>query len=162
MALDSKYLPIYLNDHLAGSTMGLSLAKRTLGSNRGTQFEPVLERIAREIDEDRETLRAIMRALDVGEDTVKKLAPYVAERVGRLKLNGSWLSYSPLSRVVEFEGLALGITGKLALWRALQAAGDSRLAGFDLAALEARARDQQQTVEEQRLEAARIALSAKP
>jgi hypothetical protein len=160
MPLDAKYTPIYLNDHLAGSTVGMSLAKRTLGSNRGTQFEPVLERIAGEIEEDRETLREIMRALGVGEDPVKKLAPYVAERVGRLKLNGSWLSYSPLSRVVEFEGLALGITGKLALWRALREAGDDRLAGFDLAALEARARDQQQTMEEQRKEAARIALSA--
>src|SRR3954465_4549127 len=89
MPLDAKYAPIYLNDPLAGSTVGLSLAKRTLGSNRGTQFEPVLERIAREIEEDRETLREIMRALGVGEDPVKKLAPYVAERVGRLKLNGS-------------------------------------------------------------------------
>jgi hypothetical protein len=158
MALDSKYTPIYLNDHLAGSTIGLSLAKRTLGSNRGTQFEASLERIAREIDEDRESLRAIMRALDVGEDPVKKLTPYVAERLGRLKLNGSWLSYSPLSRLVEFEGLALGITGKLALWRALRQAEDPRLASFDLELLEQRAAEQQETMEEQRREAARIAL----
>jgi hypothetical protein len=160
MPLDAKYTPIYLNDHLAGSTIGLSLAKRTLGSNRGTQFEPVLERIVREIDEDRETLREIMRTLGVGEDPLKKLAPYVAERAGRLKLNGSWLSYSPLSRLVEFEGLTLGITGKLGLWVALQEAADDRLAGFDLAALEARARGQQQTMEEQREEAARIALQS--
>jgi hypothetical protein len=158
MALDDKYTPIYLNDHLAGSTVGLSLAKRTLGSNRGTQFEAALERIAKEIDEDRESLRAIMRALDVGEDPVKKLTPYVAERLGRLKLNGSWLSYSPLSRLVEFEGLALGITGKLALWRALRQAGDPRLTEFDLELLEQRAADQQETMEEQRREAARIAL----
>jgi hypothetical protein len=160
MPLDEKHTPIYLNDHLAGSTVGLALAKRTLASNRGTQFEPVLERIAREIDEDRETLREIMRTLGVGEDRVKKLAPYLAERVGRLKLNGSWLSYSPLSRLVEFEGLALGITGKLALWRALRNAGDDRLAAFDLEALEQRAADQQELMEEQRQEAARIALEA--
>jgi hypothetical protein len=115
MPLDSKYTPIYLNDHLAGSTVGLSLAKRTLGSNRGTQFEPFLERLAKEIDEDRETLRAVMRALDAGEDLMKKLVPLVAERAGRLKLNGSFFSYSPLSRLVEFEGLALGVTGKLGL-----------------------------------------------
>jgi hypothetical protein len=159
MPLDDKYTPIYLNDHLAGSTVGLSLAKRTLGSNRGTQFETVLERLVREIDEDRETLREIMRALDIGEDPVKKLAPYVAERAGRLKLNGSFFSYSPLSRLVEFEGLALGITGKVALWVSLRKAADERLAGFDLDALEARAREQQELMEEQREEAARIALS---
>lgn len=45
MPLDAKYTPIYLNDHLAGSTVGVALAKRTLGSNRDTQFEPFLERL---------------------------------------------------------------------------------------------------------------------
>jgi hypothetical protein len=160
MPLDDKFTPIYLNDHLAGATGGLSLAKRTLGSNRDTQFEPALERIAREIEEDRESLREIMRALDVGEDRVKKLVPYVAERAGRLKLNGSYFSYSPLSRLVEFEGLALGITGKLGLWISLQQAGDERLAGLGLPALEARARAQQELMEEQRREAARMALGA--
>src|SRR4051794_7359376 len=158
MPLDSKYTPIYLNDHLAGSTAGLSLAKRTLGSNRGTQFEPVLERLVREIDEDRESLREIMRALDVGEDHVKRLVPYVAERAGRLKLNGSFFSYSPLSRLVEFEGLALGITGKLAMWISLREAADDRLGGFELAALGARGRAPQRLVGEERAEAARIAL----
>jgi hypothetical protein len=155
MPLDAKYAPIYLNDHLAGSTMGLSLAKRTLASNRGTQFERVLERIAREIDEDRETLRAIMRALGVGEDQLKKLTPYVAERVGRLKLNGSWLSYSPLSRVVEFEALSAGIQAKLSLWRAL-AALDGRLsAAFEspLGALIERAEAQLERLEQARLRA---------
>jgi len=162
MALDRKYTAIYLNDHLAGSTVGLELAKRALGSNRGTEFEPFLERLATEIDEDREALREIMPALDAGEDHGKKLAPYVLERVGRLKLNGSWLSYSPLSRVVELEGLALGVTGKLALWVSLQVAEDERLAGFDVAKLEARARSQLEGIEEHRREAARIALSAAP
>jgi hypothetical protein len=152
-----KHLSIYLNDHYAGSTVGLELAKRTLDSNRGTPFEPVLERLAAEIGEDRDTLRDIMRALDVDEDPVKKIGAFVGEKLGRLKLNGSLFSYSPLSRVVEFEGLALGITGKLALWRALQRVGEPKLAGFDIAALEARAEEQQTTMEEQRREAVRIA-----
>jgi hypothetical protein len=153
-----KLLSIYLNDHLAGSTAGLELARRTLGANRGTQFEPVLGTLAEEIDEDRAALRDIMRALEIGEDPVKKIGAFVFEKVGRLKLNGSLFSYSPLSRLVEFEGVALGVTGKLALWRALQQVDDPRLAEFDLPALEARASAQQDAIEEQRREAARLAL----
>jgi hypothetical protein len=152
-----KHLSIYLNDHLAGATVGLELAKRALGSNRGTPFEPFLERLAEEIDEDRATLREIMRALDVGEDTLKRIGGFLAERIGRLKLNGSLFSYSPQSRLVEFEGLTLGVTGKLGLWRALQLVDDERLARFDLPALAARAEAQQEGLEERRLEAARIA-----
>src|SRR3954470_21287699 len=140
---NDKLLAIYLNDHLAGSTGGLELAKRALGSNRDTQFEPAIERLVREIDEDRERLREIMAALGVGEDRLKTLGAFVFEKVGRLKLNGSWVSYSPLSRLVELEGLALGVTGKLALWLALQEVDDRRLAHFDLPGLEQRARDQQ-------------------
>src|SRR3954451_8345332 len=31
-------LPIYLNDHLAASTLGRDLARRAAGSNQGTEF----------------------------------------------------------------------------------------------------------------------------
>jgi hypothetical protein len=89
---------------------------------------------------------------------VKKVAALVTERAGRLKLNGSLFSYSPLSRLVELEGLALGVTGKLGLWRALREVGDPRLAEFDLAALAERAEAQRDGLELQRLEAARLAL----
>jgi hypothetical protein len=158
VALDGKLTPIYLNDHLAGSTTGLALARRALSNNRGTPFEPFLETLADEIAEDRATLRDVMRRLDVGEDHLKKVAALVTERAGRLKLNGSLLSYSPLSRLVELEGLALGVTGKLGLWRALREVGDPRLAEFDLAALAERAEAQRDGLELQRLEAARLAL----
>jgi hypothetical protein len=160
MPADQKHLSIYLNDHLAGATGGHALAKRTLSSNRDTQFEPFLERLAREIGEDRQTLLDIMSALGVGEDHVKKAGAMAAERVGRLKLNGSLFGYSPLSRLVEFEGLALGVTGKLSMWRSLRRLDDPRLAAFDLAALETRAEAQRDGLEEQRVQAARIALVA--
>ncbi|HEY0631160.1 MAG TPA: hypothetical protein VGC98_03825 [Thermoleophilaceae bacterium] len=151
-------LGIYLNDHLAGSTTGRELAKRTLSSNRGTEFEPMLEWLVEQIAEDREALVGIMRTLEVPQDPVKKLAAWAVERIGRLKLNGALLSYSPLSRLVELEGLTLGVTGKLAGWRALQQISDPRLAAFDLEQLAERALEQQQRLEEHRLAAARLAL----
>lgn len=159
MAIDAKLTGIYLNDHLAGATVGRELARRCHGSNRGTEFGRPLETLAAEIDEDRETLRAIIAALGLREDRVKQAGALIAERAGRLKLNGSIRGYSPLSRLVELEGLSLGVEGKRALWTVLRGLGDSRLAAFDLAALGERADRQRDTLEGLRRDAARIALS---
>ena len=114
-----KLLAIYLNDHLAGSTVGLELARRSAGSNRGSGYGQFLDELAEEIRSDRESLLEIMRALQVRVDRLKVSAAWAAEKLGRLKLNGRVLGYSPLSRLVELEALTLGVSGKLALWRAL-------------------------------------------
>jgi len=157
-----RLLATYLNDHLAGATAGLELAKRTASSNEDTEFGEVLARITREIDEDRETLRSVMRALDVSEDPLKRSAAWVAEKLGRLKPNGRLLSYSPLSRLIEFEGLVLGITGKKSLWELLaQTLGeDARAAAFDFDALAGRAAEQIAAIEPLRRRAATLAFSA--
>jgi hypothetical protein len=154
-------LAIYLNDHLAGSTVGLELAKRAAANNRKSAYGRFLEQLAAEIREDRETLLEIMRSLGVGTDRVKVSAAWVAEKLGRLKLNGRLLGYSPLSRLVELEALALGVTGKLAMWRALDQLepGHPELAKATLAELIARAQRQLQGLEEQRLRAATEALA---
>jgi hypothetical protein len=146
--LDHKLLGIYLNDHLAGSTVGLELAKRARGSNEGTEYGDVLARVAADIEEDRDELQRLMDALDVKRDHPKVLAGWVAEKLGRLKPNGQILGYSPLSRLIELEALALGITGKLSLWEALtEVAGeDDRLDPAELARLAERARHQRDEV----------------
>src|SRR5205823_2678348 len=135
---------IYLNDHLAGSTIGQELVRRAAASNRGSDYGPFLAGLAAEIEEDRESLLEIMRSLDVGVDRIKVLGGWVAEKVGRFKLNGSLLSYSPLSRLVELEALTLGVTGKLAMWRALEqlAAEEPRLRKRELSRLAKRAEEQ--------------------
>jgi hypothetical protein len=153
-------LSIYLNDHLAGATVGRELSRRAAGSNRGSSYGPFLENLAREVDEDRGTLLDLMRELDVGVDRLKVAGAWGAEKLGRLKPNGRLRSYSPLSRVVELEGLTLGVIGKLAMWRALELVQDDYppLGRFDLAALAARAERQQEGLEEQRRAAAAEAL----
>jgi hypothetical protein len=60
-----RRLQIYLNDHLAGSTAGVELAKRVLFENQGTAFQATLEDIAQEVGEDREALLEVMRTLEV-------------------------------------------------------------------------------------------------
>jgi len=155
-----RVLGIYLNDHLAGATGGLELARRTLASNRDSaEFGAPLARICAEIETDRETLRRLMRELEVGEDTVKRTAGWLSEKLGRLKLNGQLRGYAPLSRVVELEGLSLGISGKAALWRALAQTLGAEWHGFDFEQLGERARAQRDTVEELRLKATALALS---
>ncbi len=91
-------------------------------------------------------------------------AGWLAEKVGRLKLNGSLVGYSDLSRVVELEGLRLGISGKLGLWMVLKDGfgDDSRLSGIDFDRLIERARDQLERVDKHRLAAARVAFDRPP
>src|SRR4051812_6588926 len=139
MAPGHKLLPIYLNDHLAGATLGTNLAKRIADENRDNGFGPVFQELHEQIAEDRGALSDVMAALDIGTDHIKQIGAVVVERVGRFKLNGSLLSYSPLSRLVEIEALALGVTGKLGLWRALDEIQADELGAFDFAALAARA-----------------------
>jgi hypothetical protein len=154
------HLTTYLNDHLAGATAGLDLARRTASSNDGTPYGRVLAEVAEEVAEDREALEEVMARLSVSRDRVKVAGAWAAEKLGRFKLNGSLLSYSPLSRLEEIEGLALGVEGKLSLWQSLKLTygGDPRLRGVDLDALIERARSQRRRLERQRRRAAQEAL----
>jgi hypothetical protein len=154
-------LKTYLQDHHAGSTTGLELARRAARSNADDPaYGPELARIATEIDEDRETLERLMDHLGTAPHRIKDLGAWAFEKLGRLKPNNSLLSYSPLSRVVELEGLALGVTGKLALWRALREVLGDAEGEFDFVALAARAEDQQRRLEGLRLKAVAEALAA--
>jgi hypothetical protein len=152
--ISDRYLAIYLQDHLAGATGGLNLARRAAGANEGTELGAHLDAIADEIAEDEERLRAIMDHLDVQPDRLKVGGAWVGEKLGRLKLNGQITTYSPLSRLVELEGLYVGITGKLSLWRNLERAMGERLVQFGLQDLIARAESQRDRVETLRLEVA--------
>lgn len=150
-------LSTYLNDHYAGSTVGVELSRRARGSNEGTELGDLLARLASEIEEDRRVLESVMEAVGAGRDPLKPRIAWIGEKVGRLKPNGQLRGYSPLSRLVELEGLELGITGKAALWQALAETADPRLDAFDFAALSQRAERQRTDLEPHRLAASREA-----
>jgi hypothetical protein len=150
----SDLLKTYLQDHHAGATAGLELARRTAGANEDTEYGSELRRIADEIAEDREALERVMDHLDVDASKVKDSGAWVAEKVGRLKPNNRLLSYSPLSRVIEIEGLVIGVTGKQALWEALQTAVGETVDGVSFPELSARAADQRSRLEALRRKAA--------
>lgn len=151
--VESRLLSIYLNDHRAGASVGVAIARRCQASNRGNHYGEALKEIAEEIEADLETLEAVMDALDVRRNLAKVVAAWSGEKLGRLKLNGRLAEYSPLSRLLELELLLLGITGKIEMWEALDQELGSRLLKFDLPALVERGEGQRARVRALRLEA---------
>jgi hypothetical protein len=147
--MPDRYLAIYLNDQLALGIGWRELARRAASENRGTDAGEMLERVARGISEDVETFASIMERLNVRQSRVKTGAAVVGERLGRLKLNGRVRGYSPLSRFVELEFLAMGIDGKQLLWRTLRdlAGLRERLPDVDFDELIRRAEQQRADVE---------------
>jgi hypothetical protein len=123
--VNRKLLRIYLQDHLAASTGGLELARRARSQNEGTPYGPTLTQLADEIEADRRALEGIMEELGFGPDHPKNLVFWAAEKAGRLKLNGQLTGYSPLSRLLEIEGLLTGVNGKVSLWRTLLDVADA-------------------------------------
>jgi hypothetical protein len=152
--VNQRLLGIYLNDHLAGAVGGVELARRALHNNRGTELEPDLERLLAEIEEDRAVLESLMDRLGVARNPVKTTGAWLLEKVGRLKLNGSTLGYSPLSRVEELETLAAGVEAKRSMWIALKRVRDQGAdLGVDVEDLITRAQRQRRVLERRRLEA---------
>lgn len=155
-----KLLSIYFADHHAGSTAGLELAKRAARHNAGTRIGVALADIVQEIAADQRSLERLMQTLDAHPSAAKRAVAFLGERLARLKTNGRLFTYSPLSRVLELEGLALGILGKLALWEGL--AGVPALQGvadLDFTDLASRARSQHDAVEECRRQAVELAFA---
>lgn len=154
-----RLLEIYLADHAAAATAGAALARRAAQNNATNEYGQFLGRLSAAIEQDRHSLQRIIAQLGFHESRSKEALAWIAEKAGRLKLNGRFRQYSPLSRVLELEALSVGIAGKLALWESLQARADlgGRLAGSDLGVLADRARQQREEVETHRLQAAREA-----
>lgn len=158
--LSMRRVDIYLNDHLAGATFGLGLAQRALDGNAGTELGEYLTSLEAEIAADRRTLETIMERLGVDRSPVKPAGAWALEKVGRLKPNGRIRGYSPLSRLVELEGLQVGVAGKRSLWEALSVvfADDERLQDIDFAGLIERADRQLNGIAERKLAAVPAAL----
>jgi hypothetical protein len=157
-----RLLGIYLNDQLAAGVGWRELARRSQGANDGTPLGEALKRVATAIAEDVETFEAIMGRLGVERSRVKPVLATAAERVGRLKLNGSLLGYSPLSRFAELDLLVAGIVGKKILWENLaDVAGlRTRLSDIDFDALIERAESQRAELEPFRRKAGREAFES--
>ena len=160
-SLSSDPLTIYLNDHLGGATFGLELARRARAANRGNEFGAFLDDLSVAIEEDRRELERIIERLGRPRDQLKSAVGWLTEKAGRLKPIGRLVGYSPLSRLLEIEGLNGGVQAKLTLWRALRAAAPSepRLDERELDTLIGRAQAQLEGIASMHARAAELALA---
>jgi len=153
-SVQGRYLAVYLNDHLAGSTAIVELVRRAAREHEGTELGEFLTRLGAEISQDRQALRRVMDAAGARPDRVKILAAWAAEKVGRLKLNGQLTGRSPLSSLVELEAVEVGVYGKLLLWQVLRDRRPPGAGAVDLDELIRRAQRQLDEVERHRRDAA--------
>lgn len=119
-----RYLTIYLRDHLAMSLGGAQLCRRVLSAKEQNLLGHALREICAELEEECDILEQTLRCLEVKPSQLKHAGAWSAEKMGRLKLNGEVLRYSPLSRVVEIEFLMAFAQRRVALWETLM---DARL-----------------------------------
>ena len=123
----AKLRSIYLDDHWAGAGAGVALAKRLAAENEGTPWHAALCGIAVDIEADQQTL-AELRGRPSQEVAASRSSEHwhrEPSAVGRLKLNGRLVGYSPLARVLELEALMSGVQAKRGLWQAFGRAASS-------------------------------------
>ena len=152
-------LRTYLHDHLAGADLAVELLEN-LSRNRQDDITGVLAAsILIEVEEDRNTLNHFADDVESGSSITKELAAWVGEKAVRMKLDPK--SGDPFSSFQALEFLALGVLGKLHLWRTLQVAtlGAATRVDLDLSRLIARAEDQYDRLEKRRLQLAVLTLS---
>jgi hypothetical protein len=149
-------LAIYLKDHHAAGSAGARLAARVAANvSADVDARDELPRVASDVEQDLQTLTAIMLAENVQPNAIKDTLAKCFELVARLKPNGRLTGRARLSDVIELETLVVGITGKAALWKSLAQRGTST--GTDFDALLARAEQQRDVVSRCRDSAARLA-----
>lgn len=160
-AINENLLSTYLNDHLAGSVLGIETIKSCADAADGP-VRAELERLRLEIEQDQVVLKDVMARFDFSQNTLKKAAAWVTEKAARLKVGSGQLDqpHAAFQMMERLEMLALGITGKRLLWKLLDAivADEPRLSSFDFRHLGKRAEDQIARVDAIRLDAARSAL----
>src|SRR3954463_8235237 len=153
----TDHLATYLQDHLAGSNFGIELLENLQDHPSDEPLGEFASALRIEIEQDRHIVQEIIDQVGAGTATLKEAVAWLGEKVSRFKLRHA--TSVEFGTFETLELLALGIQGKLALWRALSviAPDDVRLRGTDFQVLISRAEAQHAQVEQRRLQAANLA-----
>ena len=155
--MNDENLTTYLKDHYAGSVGALELLDHLIETFEGKRLEQFFKSLRKEIDADQGTLQKLIKKLGTRESAVRKAGAWVAEKLARMKVRVNDSEKDQMGLFNALEALLIGITGKEALWSALEAASENvvSLGGVDYARLQQRAREQCDLVNARRLESAR-------
>jgi len=144
---------VYLNDHRSGAAMGVALARKLRSRFEGTERGGFFTQVAGDIEADLDSLDVLMASLQVRHNVAKQAGAWIGEKLSRLKLNPWFNGSGRLTVLLEIEMLALGVEGKLSLWRGLLAIADTtpELKAAPLEELATRAEQQRRGLEQERL-----------
>src|SRR3954468_23213300 len=156
----TKPLATYLHDHLSGASYAADLLDGLRERYAGQPLGEFSTRLQKDIRADKEILHKIAQQFGSASSELKEGTAWLSEKLSRMKLSHG--DPMGLGTFEALEFLALGIHGKLSLWRALSEISPQvpDLAQFNLATLIERAQQQEEAVEEFRLAAAKHALVA--
>ena len=158
--MPNELLETHLNDHLAGATAGVDLAREIAEDTGGTPTGDAMGRLADDIDSDRAVLEDLVERLGLRRHAVKQAAAWMAEKMCRLRLNRVSAGSDAIALLMSMETLSMGIEGKRCLWQALEevARHEPAVAELDLTTLQKRAEAQQDLLERYRRAVAPAAL----
>jgi hypothetical protein len=151
--MPDRAMDVYLNDHLAGATFGSDLAKQIQKRHSDTPLGDLMNSLAPEIEEDRQTLVRLMEQLDVSHNPLKKATGWLAEKATLVKFGGAVSGEPDHGAFMALETLTLGVEGKRSLWVALKQVQDQypSLTATSFDELIARAEAQYASLERERL-----------
>jgi hypothetical protein len=158
--VSTEALLTYLNDHVAGAVAAVELLDHLIELHRASDRRTFYQTVRAEIIEDQEVLQGLVGRIGGRESQVRKAAAWLAEKLAQAKLALDDRVTGQLRTFEALEALALGIQGKLLLWKALNqtARANPALQGVDFVRLQERAQNQYERVDKERLQVARRAL----
>jgi hypothetical protein len=156
-----KPMDVYLNDHLSGAMLGSDLAEQIQDMSEGTPLHAVMDSLASQIEEDRQSLMDLMDRMGASQNPVKQATSWVTEKATRVKFTGISSGEPELGTFLAVEALTLGVEGKVSMWKAFKAIQDeyAALAETNLDELLERAQAQHDTLERERIAAGKRALA---
>jgi hypothetical protein len=135
----------YLRDHLSGSDVAVAVVHRLVSTDHSAADRRLFQRLAKEFEEDRSVVRAVLNELGASGRSIKRAAGVASGALLSVTAGGA---PGELALLRTLEALSIGVQGKRCMWRALQnvtAAG-----GMDFFALEAKAIRQWEAIEDRR------------